>query len=502
MRRPVGFASIVCLLVCALGAPASVGATGFDFLYPSDDTSCTSSDSLQDCVNAALAGGKVEIDTNTPINLGGALTLATSFTLTSAAGFHADLVGAVNVWPASSPVAVTVSNLQIDGLLTFLATQGSGGHTIVFDRVRVVGADLMGGAIDVNTHVPANVTVERSTASVRGKDYGPAGIQLYADTTGGLVTFRAIGNTLTGHGSTGTSSGIRIFRHGGGTLYADIDNNAVWDVGQGGGGSALSTYVDGTGNSLINVAGNTFDRSAGYGILLSSSLGGGGMVFNVFDTAVSHATAHGVSIVRTPGSRNFVVAGGSNDFYANGPNTVTGYDLGSSLSLAPAYTNEPAGDLTLKASSPLIDQGLVCSPAGVAITDAAGMNRLAGKSVDIGAYEFGAPAVNGVAVAGTAGQDIITGTAGNDILCGFGDDDTIRGQGGADYINGGAGRDLISGGPGADRLFGGPDADIICAADGTADLVNGGTGTDRSIADAHDTLISIEVKQSQCPFSQ
>jgi hypothetical protein len=359
----------------------------------------------------------------------------------------------------------------------------------------------MGGAIDVNTHVPATVTVKRSSASVLGKFRDPSAINLYAQPTTGLVTFRVIGNALTGAGSQGATTGITLTRVGTGAMQADIDNNAVWNVGNNGSGASLVTNAGGTGVSAVNVAGNTFDRSGGAGIFLTNDVGSpGGLVFNVFNTIVSHVAGSGAKIISS--SNRLVVSGGNNDFYADGASSLGAYSLGSSLSASPTFADEANGKLQLKASSPLIDQGVVCSPAGLAITDAAGKNRLAGKSVDIGAYEHGAPAITGIAVFGTANDDTINGTSGNDILCGMAGTDTINGRGGADYINGGDGPDIITGGPGPDQIYGGPNNDVICSADGTADLVNGGGGTDHYIADAHDTLISVEVKQSTCPFSQ
>jgi Ca2+-binding RTX toxin-like protein len=500
-RRLVSF-GVVLPLAVALGPTSPVAAIGFDFLYPSSQTSCTSSDSLQDCINAAGPGGKVEIDTKTDIDLPELLSITSSFTLTSAPGFHGHLIGGVRVWPASDGATVTVSNLRIDGSLSFLATTGSGGHTVMFDRMRVFAGDLMGGAIDVNTHVPANVTVKRSTASVHGQNYGPSGISFYADIAGGQVTLRALGNVMTGHGTTGASSGFRITRYGAGEVRTVITNNRVWDVAQNGNGSFLSAYVYASGTSALNVSGNTFDRSGGDGVFLSTNLtGSGALAFNLFNTIVSRASGHGVSIAKVTGSTTPVVQGGRNDFFANGPNVTAGHDLGSSLAVAPGFVNDATGNLRLTEQSPLIDQGIVCSPAGIAITDAGGLNRLAGTSLDIGAYERGAAAPTGKAVTGTGAANTINGTPGSDILCGMDGPDTIRGMGGGDYIDGGAGTDVVSGGSGPDRLFGGPDGDTLCASDGTADVVKGGAGTDRYTSDSHDTLISVEVKQSHCPLT-
>lgn len=79
------------------------------------------------------------------------------------------------------------------------------------------------------------------------------------------------------------------------------------------------------------------------------------------------------------------------------------------------------------------------------------------------------PARVGVAIVGTAGNDVIVGTAG---------DDAIDGQGGDDVICGGGGDDAIVGGPGADRIFGEEGDDRIWGQSGDDEL-DGGLGDDR-----------------------
>jgi Ca2+-binding RTX toxin-like protein len=155
--------------------------------------------------------------------------------------------------------------------------------------------------------------------------------------------------------------------------------------------------------------------------------------------------------------------------------------------------NESNGNLRLQASSPLIDRGVTCSRGGVAGPDAAQRSRIHGKSVDIGAFEFGAgPA--GEVIVGTNGPDIESGGPHADILCGYGGKDKLIGAEGNDYLDGGAGNDTLRGGPGLDRLFGRDGNDRLCAKDGVAgDVVDGGPGTDSFQADPGDRLSSVEV---------
>ena len=97
-----------------------------------------------------------------------------------------------------------------------------------------------------------------------------------------------------------------------------------------------------------------------------------------------------------------------------------------------------------------------------------------------------APIPTGVALAGTAGADLLTGGSGNDTLSGLSGNDTVFGNQGADLIQGNQGEDLLFGnqgndtlfgGQGQDTLFGGQDADLLFGNLG-ADLLMGNLGTD------------------------
>ena len=186
-----------------------------------------------------------------------------------------------------------------------------------------------------------------------------------------------------------------------------------------------------------------------------------------------------------------------NDYFANADGNVneSGEAFGShDLALNPKYVDVATGDLRLKASSPLIDAGLVCTPGELGYVDAAAARRLAGASTDMGAFERDAGSANGEAWFGTSGNDSHTGTAGADILCGLGGKDYLDGSDGNDYLDGGGAADTIFGGTGGDRLLGRSGNDLLCAKDGTHgnDAVDGGAGTDKYRADPSDTLSGVE----------
>ncbi|NLT73186.1 MAG: PKD domain-containing protein, partial [Chloroflexi bacterium] len=95
--------------------------------------------------------------------------------------------------------------------------------------------------------------------------------------------------------------------------------------------------------------------------------------------------------------------------------TTLGSNGGGNLATDPAFANAAAGNLSLTAGSPAIDVGLnTALPEGV-LTDLAGRDRVYDgdgdltATVDMGAYEYGAPAVAGLNVAtvnGTQGQEV------------------------------------------------------------------------------------------------
>src|SRR5207253_7391096 len=110
---------------------------------------------------------------------------------------------------------------------------------------------------------------------------------------------------------------------------------------------------------------------------------------DMFDNVIAGTTESAVDLTADEPA-TLVVRGGRNDFASNGqPNHTLGHSLGANLAVAPRFVSPATGNLALRPSSPVIDEGVTCSPGGVAGPDAAGNNRRFGPSVDMGAYEFG-----------------------------------------------------------------------------------------------------------------
>jgi Ca2+-binding RTX toxin-like protein len=304
------------------------------------------------------------------------------------------------------------------------------------------------------------------------------------------------------HGFSNGGGGIEVFADGAGSVRADILNNSVWDVGRCHCGIAASIAVDATGSGNVdaNIVGNTVERTQGDGVFVLNQLESSGrLAADVFNNVVSHAMGAGIDLGSTNAS-TLTFRAGYNDFYKNAVgNLLQGSSIGpGNLAKDPQYLDRTAGNFRLKATSPVIDKGVVCSPGGVADPDAVGKHRLAGASVDLGAYERGAAAPTGVVRVGgdSAGGDSLIGTAGADILCGNGGTDFLNGKAGNDYLDGGKGNDTLVGGAGSDRLFGGNGDDRLCTRDGVKgnDHLDGGKGFDRYQVDANDVRVSVEAK--------
>lgn len=113
-------------------------------------------------------------------------------------------------------------------------------------------------------------------------------------------------------------------------------------------------------------------------------------------------------------------------------------------------------------------------------SDMAQIDDLNGNTGEAGYWVFevrgggigGSQPVSGLALTGTAGDDVLEGSELADILRGLKGNDILRGYGGADWLFGGDGQDTINGGDGDDIVFGGAtEADL-------RDVVYGGNGND------------------------
>lgn len=508
-RRAISIAVGLALVLGSWVLSPGTATAATTWTWPS--ASCAST--VQACIDAAASGDTVVIDSDAIIGLPLQI-VDKGLTLRAAAGRHPSIapspsfgLPALTIRTASPPGAmiVTVQDIRFAGQVWVQLLHGSG-HDVTFRRVRIdVPADaavLSAAALDVVSTVFSSF--EFLDGAVTTAIPGAVGISLDAAPTDSYVHFRVVGVRVQLKGPT-SESGLRVAGEGpGGSVRAEIFNNVIYRTSRCG-CSAPAVHLVGAGGTttVIFFVGNTIDRvgPGATGLLVHDTLPSGqSMLVRAFNNILSHVDGYGIWIAADhPSTLRFNAD--YNDFYdISLGNHLGGFSLGSeNLHLPPKFVDEPAGKLALKASSPLIDRGLTCTPAGQAGPDIAGNNRRAGKSVDIGAYEHGA-GEPGLIVIGGSNDEELNGGSGSDILCGYAGGDLMDGAGGGDFIDGGKGPDFLIGGRGNDRLFGRAGGDLLCALDaGGGDYLNGGPGTDMFRANAGDTLVSVEERGGPCP---
>lgn len=456
---------------------------------------------LQACIDATTSGDTILIDTDTSIDEHIVID-GKGITLQAVPGYHPSVARGARVSATAGTTSTAVIGITF-GSQVYVSLTGGTGHAVTLDHVNILEtttADaISSAALEVDVTVPASVTMTRGVISNTAVD--GYGINMDANNAAGLVDLRVVGVRVTAHGSSESVAGMNVLARGaGGTVLADLYNNSIWDVGRCGCGGPVGLFLLAASgaHATFNVVGNTIDTVQDTALSLSNRLQSGGVTLNAFDNVLAHTAGAAVYLDSSSSydPASLVFHAGHNDFYANGTaNHLDGHTLGSgNLHLAPTYVDRSVGNLRLRATSPLIDMGVVCPPGGEANPDAAGNTRLYGSSLDMGAFERGAGKPTGEVLVGTSGPDNLIGTGGADVLCGYGGSDYLNGHGGHDYLDGGAGNDTLYGGPGHDRLFGRGGSDLLCAADGVQgnDHLDGGPGIDDFTADPGDVRISVE----------
>jgi RTX calcium-binding nonapeptide repeat (4 copies) len=483
-RHPWAAVSFFVVLTTLTFAHSARAAT--TWIWPS--ASCSST--LTACVAGAASGDTVLVATNNTV-VEQVPIKDKSLTLSAQTGFSPTINSLYIQNNVSTPPTVSLSNLAFTGSVIIEAYNGPGGK-YSFDHISAVGSGADPGLYGI---IDASSTVNVTRSSFSQSGFYP-GIELAGNGAGNPnLTANIVGNYVSGAGATMSEAGIQIDVTDARAVTVNVYNNAIWNVGQGGGQGGIKLAARDSLNTMFNIVGNTIARVTGDGILIDDTQDAPNkFALDLYNNIVTNTTGAAVNATADEPS-TFVLSSGSNDFYLNhAPNHTLGDSLGSNLAVQPKYTDLATGNLTLRSISPVIDKGVVCPPGGTADPDAAGNHRLAGPSVDIGAYERGAVAPTGVVLLGTNGIDSLNGTSGADILCGYGGNDTLRGGGGTDYLDGGTGNDkmYVTGGP--SRLYGQAGNDLLCAANGVAgDYLNGGKGKDSYRADSGDTKVSLEL---------
>lgn len=471
-------------------APAAAAPVTVE--YPSVDCPDTGTDGLQNCIDSVDAGSTVVL---TAEIIDEDAAIEKSLILRPTTPSLKPRLRRVGVRSSGSePTIAVIQDMRFSdsGVVSFV--EGSG-HSVIFRNIEMVEdqSDLEG--IEITAFVPASITIENSVLRRNDEDQN-AVINFFTQHASGTVRFRAVGNRITAKGDPNSGGGIELALEGSGKVRADIYNNTISDVASClcGASAGITVTADDGIKAVVNIVGNTIDHSATDAMGQRNDLTTGHLKLNVFNNIFTRNGFGGIRLeTGQPGTLTF--RAGYNNYFGNkGSNLFDGQSAGpGNLKLDPRYANPSKRDFRLKADSPLIDKGLTCSPGGIANPDAAGRHRLAGKSVDMGAFERNGPAINGLVMLGDSGPNTLNGTDGRDILCGYGGKDVLRGKAGNDYIDAGPGNDVAIGGPGKDRVLGNKGNDTICTRDGVkGDVADGGPGTDKARTDPDDKRISIE----------
>ena len=502
MRSPRAIALLLSSVIASalVIVPVVPVAAGGPITWTWPDGTC--SGTLQQCVTNASSEDTIEISTNAVVDER-PTWLDKSLTLLAGPGFRPTIRRGLFFAATTGTRTVLIRGLRFEGEVDLLL-QGGANHVIDLRdlTIRSKASDgVANTALYIPAAVPSAITVRRATIS-NPRNQGD-GIEFdgYNDT--GTVQFTLVASRISGRGNAESGQGLGLYARGdGGSVNVDVHNTVIQDFARCDCGGAVGVRLLGgsTAQARFRLVGLTIDRSAGAGLSIDDRMGAGGhMNVDVFNTIVSRAKGPGVAIGALVAS-TLDVHMGSNAYSGNGPNQLAGRSLGAQNVIAsPRYVDPAAGNLRLRADSPLIDRGRTCSPGRLANPDADGRDRVAGRSIDIGAYERGGAAVPGEIRLSGDGPSLMIGTAGRDIMCGYGGDDELDGGGGPDFLDGGAGGDFLVAGIGRDRLFGRGGADTLCAIDGAGgDHLDGGPASDRYGVDPGDQRTRVEVK-TRCP---
>lgn len=412
ISRLVGLFFLVALalivLLTAVGQRATHAAT---LTYPGSPPCDTT---LQACIDGAAPGDTVEIATNSPVDEN--IAIAKSLTLTAADGFNPVIGGGatarrVDVRDAGEgggPVTIVLHRLILSNAQVTPFFRDDSGHSFVLTDSSVsynpdTNSD---SAVRASANAPSTFLIRNNVISSSGD-----GIALFTNLEDGAASFTVMGNRLTTGKPPESQTGIKVdFRFGAGTATVNLYSNVIYGVGDCncGAPSGIRVRTLESVDATVSIINNTIDDvqspGNGTGIKIDEPEDSSLLTANIFNNVVTRASGAGIWLPRATGQLS--VNNGYNDFYDNAlPNQFGGYTPGpSTLNVDPMYVNpnppiialaaQPVPvpitgfDFHLKQGSPVIDAGTGNPAGGLPDLDADGNLRIAGTTVDMGAYEF------------------------------------------------------------------------------------------------------------------
>jgi hypothetical protein len=371
MNPRVRWWSLLGLLLA--GVPVRAATRTFPSTPPCSTT-------LQECLDGADAGDRIEIVTTAPIG-GGPLQIMKSVTLTGAPGVTPLLGGGVMPFGvqifgnADGPSVIRLEGLTIsNGSVRVAIGSSPGGDEVTIQRCSISNTFTL-SAVLVDPDVAVDVQLLDNFLASGG--YVIDTLMSQASGTTHLTIAR---NRISA--STSGYDGVQLDMRGGGQTIVDVASNVIHDVTS----SAIVMYSLDSVAATVNVVNNTLDQAA-KGVYVTSVGSTSTLALNLFNNIVSRTTGAGASF---PASAQLSVTSGFNAFFAIGAaNVLNGFDLGPLYGVDPLYVDADGADYHLKGTSTLINAGTNAPPTGLPELDYEGNLRIAAAVVDVGAYEFG-----------------------------------------------------------------------------------------------------------------
>ncbi len=414
-------------LLRSAAAVSLLGLSGFSSAatrtFPGD-APCDAS--LQACLDGAAAGDIVELATNAVIDEN--LDITKSLTLRAAEGFAPVIGGGAEQrsvdlckFPGSGAAAMST---VLQGLTFDLAevqcrlAAGQPRHRITIRGSSFALVKDQAGfpVIDFSLQSAADVVIEENAVRFALDHNGVPAISVavvnagadilvvdneIASTGSGVEIFgsdavdlqaRVARNRITASDSGNSGKGIEFAFYNSGSYSAAAVGNVIYGVGGCNCGRNSGIHITTpsfTGEATFTVTNNTIaDSEASASGLLAVLQGAGDLTLNIYNNTFSGNGGPGF-FINDYGSGQLSLNTDTNNSFDNGSiDSFVNIEPFTSMTFDPLFVDESAGNLRLRANSPLIDVGTDEPIGGTDELDADGDFRRSGGAIDIGAYEF------------------------------------------------------------------------------------------------------------------